>query len=106
MESAEFITRKIDDKVHGQEIISLTSRGKEIQQQTSKIQQQVSCDTGLTEQEYTDLKDRLESMLQNFKLDLKRKQLDLAASLATRFKQPKTTRHVKALYTSKHGNSN
>jgi DNA-binding MarR family transcriptional regulator len=99
LQSAGFITRKIDHLADSKEIIALTSRGKAIQEQTSKAQKLVSCDTGLTEQEYVELRDRLESMLQNFKFNLKHKQLNSVAPSP----QTKSNRHVhvKAFYTAK-----
>ncbi len=103
LESAGFITRKIDAKTGGKEVVLLTARGKKIQQQTSQIQQQVSCETGLTEQEYIELRDRLESMLENFKFNLKRKHSEAANTMSTRPKQTDPARHthVKAFYTAK-----
>lgn len=105
LENVGFIIRKNDDETECKEIISLTSRGKEIQQQTSQIQQQVSCETGLTDQEYVELRDRLESMLENFKFNLKRKLLD-AGSPSAGPKQADSNRrnHVKAFYTANQGN--
>lgn len=105
LENAGFIIRKNDDKTGCKEIISLTSRGKEIQQQTSQIQKQVSCETGLTEQEYIELRDRLESMLENFKFNLKQKLLNKATTLSNRPKQANSAQHthLKAFYTTKHG---
>jgi DNA-binding MarR family transcriptional regulator len=100
LETAGFITRNVDNLAGIKEIVSLTTRGKEIQEQTSKVQKLVSCDTGLTEQEYIELRDRLESMLQNFKSNLKRKLLNSAAAPTS---QTNTNRHVhvKAFYTAK-----
>jgi DNA-binding MarR family transcriptional regulator len=99
LENAGFIVRKKECK----EIISLTARGKEIQQQTSQIQQQVSCETGLTEQEYVELRDRLESMLENFKFNLKRKLEAGLPSAIPKQTDPTRRKHVKAFYTVKHG---
>ncbi|HSI25615.1 MAG TPA: MarR family winged helix-turn-helix transcriptional regulator [Methylotenera sp.] len=99
LESVGFIIRKTECK----EIISLTARGKEIQQQTSQIQQQVSCETGLTEQEYVELRDRLESMLENFKFNLKRKLDAVLPSESPKQTDPTRRNHVKAFYTAKQG---
>ncbi len=87
--------------------ISLTERGKQIQQQTSQIQQQVSCETGLTDLEYTELRDKLENMLSTFKLNLARRKAKAVSALSPDLKQANSTRHthVKALYTAKHGDS-
>jgi MarR family transcriptional regulator, organic hydroperoxide resistance regulator len=78
LENAKLITRTRDNNNERTVVISLTTLGSEIQAQTSRIQQQVSCETGLTELEYIDLKEKLAHMLNNFKTKLQRQDAWLA----------------------------
>jgi MarR family transcriptional regulator, organic hydroperoxide resistance regulator len=72
LELAGLITREPSNQNKRMMVISLTKRGSEIQAQTSRIQQHVSCETGLTQLEYIELKDKLTHMLNNFKLQIQR----------------------------------
>lgn len=72
LENAGLITRARDNKNERTVVVSLTARGSEIQAQTSRIQQQVSCETGLTELEYIELREKLTHMLDNFKIKVQR----------------------------------
>jgi MarR family transcriptional regulator, organic hydroperoxide resistance regulator len=72
LENAGLITRERGNQNDRRVVVSLTVRGSEIQAQTSQIQQHVSCETGLTELEYIELKEKLTHMLDNFKIHVKR----------------------------------
>lgn len=72
LDDAGLITRQRDNKNERTTVVSLTIRGSEIQAQTSQIQQYVSCETGLTELEYIELREKLTHMLDNFKIHVQR----------------------------------
>ncbi len=44
-------------------VVSLTSLGCEIQHKTSQIQQKMVCETGLTQLEHTELREKIEKLL-------------------------------------------
>ena len=107
LQLAGFITLQHHSEDDPSLAVCLTQRGMSIQQQTSEIQQQVSCETGLSELEYNELRDKLEHMLSTFKLNLARKNAKAANALSPHLKQANSTRHahIKAFYTTKHRDS-
>jgi DNA-binding MarR family transcriptional regulator len=72
LENAGLITRERSNQNERTVVVSLTKRGSEIQAQTSQIQQNVSCETGLTDLEYIELREKLTHMLDNFKIKVQR----------------------------------
>lgn len=73
LEKAGLITRERNNQDEQNNIVvSLTVLGSEIKQKTNQIQQQVSCETGLSELKYIDLRDKLTSMMDNFKTKMQR----------------------------------
>lgn len=107
LEQAGFIRLAHDSQDQTSINVLLTERGKQIHEQTSLIQQEVSCETGLTELEYKELRDKLENMLSNFQLTLQLRKAEASSALSSNLKQTNTARHthVKAFYTAKHGDS-
>ena len=53
-------------------VISLTVQGTEIQHKTSQIQQNMACETGLTDLEHIELREKLDKLLDNFKTRIQR----------------------------------
>ena len=67
LETAGFIYR-VRSKVDERNVtVSLSVQGIELQEKTSKIQQQVTCETGLSKLEYIELRNQLHNLLDSIK---------------------------------------
>ena len=68
LETAKLIERLPSNQYDGAIIITLTTLGNQIQYKTSQIQQKMVCDTGLTELEHFELREKIDKALDSFKL--------------------------------------
>lgn len=72
LENADMIERLPSNQNDNTMIITLTTLGNQIQHKTSQIQQKMACETGLTELEHIELREKLDKMLANFKTRVQR----------------------------------
>ena len=72
LESASLITRAHGNQNDRTVVVSLTTLGAEIQHKTSQIQQKMACETGLTQLEHIELREKLDKLLDNFKTRVQR----------------------------------
>lgn len=70
IEDAGLIECSLSNQNNQETIVSLTTLGNQIQFKTSQIQQKMACETGLTDLEHIDLREKLDKMLDNFKIRL------------------------------------
>lgn len=68
LENANLVTCTSGNQNDGTVVASLTVLGTEIQHKTSQIQQKMSCETGLTQLEHVELREKLDKLLDNFKV--------------------------------------
>ena len=66
LENANLIERQRGNQHDTEVVIALTVLGNQIQYKTSQIQQKMACETGLTELEHIELREKLDKMLINF----------------------------------------
>lgn len=67
LENANLIERQRGNQHDTDVVIALTVLGNQIQYKTSQIQHEMGCETGLTELEHLELREKLNKMLDNFK---------------------------------------
>lgn len=72
LENANLVTQAHSNQNDGAVVVSLTVLGTEIQYKTSQIQQKMACETGLTHLEHTELREKLDKLLDNFKTRIQR----------------------------------
>lgn len=72
LENASLVTRARGNQNDRKVVVSLTVLGTEIQHKTSQIQQKMSCETGLTQLEHVELREKLDKLLDNFKTRVQR----------------------------------
>lgn len=72
LENANLVTRARDNQNDRIVVVSLTVLGTEIQHKTSQIQQKMACETGLTQLEHVELREKLDKLLDNFKTRVQR----------------------------------
>lgn len=72
LENANLVTNASGNQNDGTVVVSLTVLGTEIQHKTSQIQQKMACETGLTQLEYIELREKLDKLLDNFKIRVQR----------------------------------
>lgn len=78
LENAGLITRDRGNQNDRTVVVSLTVRGSEIQAHSNQIQHNVTCETGLTELEYVELREKLTYLLDNLKAHVKGPEIWLA----------------------------
>ena len=72
LENANLVTRAYSNQNDCNVVISLTPLGTEVQHKTSQIQQKMACETGLTQLEHVELREKLDKLLDNFKTRVQR----------------------------------
>ena len=72
LEDAGLISREHSYQHNQGVILSLTTLGNQIQYKTSQIQQKMACETGLTQLEHVELREKLDKLLDNFKTRVQR----------------------------------
>ena len=72
LENANLIERLPSNQDDGAMIITLTSQGNQIQYKTSQLQREMACETGLTDLELIELREKLDKLLENFKTRVQR----------------------------------
>ena len=72
LENASLVTRSHGNQNDLTIVVSLTVLGTEIQHKTSQIQQKMACETGLTQLEHVELREKLDKLLDNFKTRVQR----------------------------------
>lgn len=72
LENVNLVTRSHGNQNNPNVVVSLTVLGTEIQHKTSQIQQKMSCETGLTQLEHVELREKLDKLLDNFKTRVQR----------------------------------
>lgn len=72
LENASLVTSEPGNQNDRTVVISLTVQGTEIQHITSQIQQKMACETGLTNLEHIELREKLDKLLDNFKTRIQR----------------------------------
>ena len=72
LENASLVTRSHGNQNDLTIVVSLTVLGTEIQYKTSQIQQKMACETGLTQLEHVELREKLDKLLDNFKTRVQR----------------------------------
>ena len=72
LENANFTTRMHGNQNDRTVVVSLTALGTEIQHKTSQIQHKMACETGLTQLEHVELREKLDKLLDNFKTRVQR----------------------------------
>ena len=72
LENASLVTRSNGNQNDRTVVVSLTVLGTEIQHKTSQIQQKMACETGLTQLEHVELREKLDKLLDNFKTRVQR----------------------------------
>jgi DNA-binding MarR family transcriptional regulator len=72
LENASLVISERSNQNDHAVVISLTVHGAEIQHKTSQIQQKMACETGLTQLEHIELREKLDKLLDNFKTRIQR----------------------------------
>ena len=72
LENGNLVIRASGNQNDRTVVVSLTALCTEIQHKTSQIQQKMTCETGLTQLEHVELREKLDKLLDNFKTRLQR----------------------------------
>ena len=75
LENVSLVTRSPGNQNDCSVFVSLTAKGTEIQHKISQIQQKMTCETGLTQLEHVELREKLDKLLDNFKTRVQRPDL-------------------------------
>lgn len=72
LENAKLVERQRGNQHDPVVVVALTMLGNQIQYKTSQLQHEMACETGLTDLELVELREKLDKLLDNFKTRVQR----------------------------------